>query len=170
MRKYFSFLMIFFAVIIISLLFLVFQNYQSFSVYQKEITIKEQDLRSQEEYFQKLQEIAEKLEKNKDLLAKIETGLPLSPEVPELLAFVQKSASQSGLALGSISLGSSVVDEKIKKTKVNFIVTGDYDGFKKFLSFIENSSRLIDIDTIHFSYPEKIDEFRFNIKITAYSY
>ena len=115
MKKYFSLLIIFLAVVITSLLSLVFQNYQSFSTHQKEIITKEQDLRSQEEYFQKLQDISEQLQENKDLLAKIETGLPLNPEVPELLAFIQKSASQSGLALGSIGLSSSVVDEKIQK-------------------------------------------------------
>ena len=171
MKKYFNFIVIFFAAILLSLGGLLLKNYKNFSLLREEISTKEDELQSQEEYFQKLQSISNKLQENKNLLDKIESALPPSPETPELLAFVQKSASQSNLVLGDISLGLISLDPKdIKKTKINFLLSGDYAGLKKFISLIENSSRLIDIDSIYFSYPEEGKLFKFNLKITAYSY
>lgn len=171
MKKYFNLIIIFFAAILLFLAGFIFKRYENLSLLRGEISIKEDELQSQEEYFDKLQDISNKLQENKDLLDKIESALPLNSETPELLAFVQKSASQSNLVLGDINLGSMLSDLKdIKKIKVNFLLAGDYLGLKKFISLIENSSRLIDIDSIYFSYSEKGELFKFNLKITAYSY
>lgn len=170
MKKYFNLIIISFAVILLFLAGLIFKGYKGLSLLRGEISIKEDELQSQEEYFDKLQNISNKLQENKDLLDKIESALPSNSETPELLAFVQKSASQSNLVLGDISLGLMSSDKDIKKTKVNFLLAGDYLGLKKFISFIENSSRLIDIDSIYFSYSEEGELFKFNLKITAYSY
>jgi Tfp pilus assembly protein PilO len=169
MKKYFNLIIVFFAAILLFLGFSVFKNYENFSLLRREISIKEDDLQSQEEYFNKIQDISDKLKENKDLLDKIESALPPRPETPELLAFIQKSASQSNLVLEDINLGL-MSSEKIKKTKINFILTGDYVGLKKFISLIENSSRLIGIDSIYFAYPEEGESFKFNLKISAYSY
>ncbi len=170
MKKYFNLIVIFFAAILLFLAGFIFKKYENLSLLRGEISIKEDELQSQEEYFDKLQDISSKLQENKDLLDKIKSALPSNPETPELLAFVQKSASQSNLVLGDINLGLISLDKDVKKTKVNFLLTGDYLGLKKFISFIENSSRLIDIDSIYFSYPEKGELFKFNLKITVYSY
>jgi len=170
MKKYFNFIVIFLAAILLSLGSLLLKNYKNFDLLREEISIKENELQSQEEYFQKLQSISNKLQESKNLLDKIESALPPNPETPELLAFVQKSASQSNLVLGDISLGLISSDKDIKKTKINFLLSGDYSGLKKFISLIENSSRLIDLGSIYFSYPEKGKSFKFNLKITAYSY
>lgn len=169
MKKYFNLIIIFFAAILLFLTFSVFKRYENLSLLKREISIKEDELQSQEEYFNKIQDISNKLQENKDLLDKIESALPSNPETPELLAFVQKSASLSNLVLGDINLGL-ISSDNVKKTKVNFLLSGDYLGLKKFISFIENSSRLIDIDSIYFSYPGEGELFRFNLKITVYSY
>lgn len=170
MKKYSNFIVIFLAAILLFLAVLIFKRYESLSLLRGEISIKEDELQSQEEYFNKLQDIFDKLQENKNSLLKIESALPENPQVPELLAFIQKSASQSNLVLGDTNLGLISSDEDIKKTKINFLLTGDYPDLKKFISFIENSSRLIDIDNIYFSFSEIGEPFKFNIKITAYSY
>jgi len=169
MKKYFNLIIIFFAVILSFLAFSVFKRYENLSLLRGEILIKEDELLYQEEYFNTLQDIFNKLQENKELLDKIESALPSNPEMSELLSFIQKSASQSNLVLGDTNLGLMSSDN-IKKTKVNFLLSGDYLGLKKFISFIENSSRLIDIDSIYFSYSEEEELFKFNFKITAYSY
>ena len=170
MKRYFNIIVVFVAVILTLLSTLVFKKYEALNLVKGQISIKEDELQYQEEYFQKLKSISDKLQENKDSLLKIESALPESPQVPELLAFIQKSASQSGLMLGDINLGLMSTEDNINKIKVNFILIGDYIGFKKFIPFIENSSRLININSIHFSYPEKGELFKFNFKITAYSY
>lgn len=170
MKRYFNIIIVLVAVVLALLSSLVFKKYESLNLVRGRISIKEDELQSQEEYFQKLKDVSDKLQANKDSLLKIESALPGSPQVPELLAFIQRSASQSGLVLGDINLGLMSAEDNIKKTKVNFILSGEYIGLKKFIPFIENSSRLIDVNSIHFSYPEKGELFKFNFKITAYSY
>ncbi len=170
MKKSFSIIIIVLAAILLLLSTSVFKKYGTLSYFRKEIISKEEDLQLQEEYFQKLQNISDKLQENIDLVQKIDSALPPNPEVPELLSFVQRSASQSGLILGDTNLGLVALEGNIKKTKINFIVTGDYPGFKKLLSLIENSSRLIEVESIYFSYPEKGGLFIFDLKITALSY
>ncbi len=170
MKKSFSITAIVLAAILLLLSVLVFKKYEALSYFRKEIASKEKDLQSQEEYFQKLQVISDKLHENIDLVQKIDSALPPNPEVPELLSFIQRSASQSGLILGDINLGLMASEGNMKETKVNFIVTGDYPSFKRFLSLVENSSRLIEVGSIYFSYPEKGELFKFDLKITAFSY
>jgi Tfp pilus assembly protein PilO len=173
MKKSFSIIIIIIIVLAATLLLLstlVFKKYEALSYFRKEIASKEEDLQSQEEYFQKLQNISDKLKENIELVQKIDSALPSNPEIPELLSFVQRSASQSGLILGDINLGLMAAGGNMKKTKVHFTVTGDYPHFRKFLSLIENSSRLIEVGSIYFFYPEQGKLFKFDLKITAYSY
>jgi len=170
MKKYFNFIIIFLTVALLFLDGLLFKNYKNFSLLKEKILVREDELQFQEEYFQKLQNISSKLQENKNLLDKIESALPSNPETPELLAFIQKSASQSNLVLGNINLGLISSSKNIKQTKINFLLSGDYTGLKKFISLIENSSRLIDIGNVYFIYPEEGRLFSFSFKITAYSY
>jgi len=170
MKKSFSIIIIVLAAILLLLSTLVFKKYETLNYLRKEIASKEKDLQLQEEYFQKLQNISDRLQENIGLIQKIDSALPPNPEIPELLSFVQRSASQSGLILGDINLGLMAAEGNMKKTKINFIVTGDYPSFKKFLSLVENSSRLIEVGSIYFSYPEKGELFKFDLKITAFSY
>jgi Tfp pilus assembly protein PilO len=170
MKKSFSIIIIVLAAILLLLSTLVFKKYEALSYFREEIASKEKNLQSQEEYFQKLQDISDKLQENIDLVQKIDSALPPNPEIPELLSFIQRSASQSGLILGDINLGLMASEGNMKKTKINFLVTGNYPSFKKFLSLIENSSRLIEVGSIYFSYPEKGELFKFDLKITAFSY
>ena len=170
MKRYFNIIIVFIAVILVLLSSSVFKKYETLNLVRGQISIKEDELQYQEEYFQKLKSISDRLQENKDSLLKIESALPENPQIPELLAFIQKSTSQSGLMLGDVNLGSMSTENNINKTKVNFLMVGDYIGLKKFISLIENSSRLTDITSIHFSYPEEGELFKFNLKITAYSY
>lgn len=170
MKKSFSITIIILVAILLLLSTLLFKKYEALSYFRREIASKEKDLQSQEEYFQKLQNISDKLQENIDLIQKIDSALPPNPEIPELLSFIQRSASQTGLVLGDINLGSMVSGGNMKETRVNFLVTGAYPHFREFLSLIENSSRLIEVGSIYFFYPEGGELFKFDLKITALSY
>lgn len=170
MKRYFNIIILFVAVVLALLSSSVLKEYEALNLVKGQISIKEDELQYQEEYFQKLKSISDRLQENKDSLLKIESALPENPQIPELLAFIQRSTSQSGLMLGDVNLGSMSAEDNIKKTKVNFLMMGDYIGLKKFISLVENSSRLTDITSIYFSSPEEGELFKFNLKITAYSY
>jgi len=60
---------------------------------------------------------------------------------------------------------------RIQETVFSIEVAGSYDSLKNFLSVFEKSSRLIEVENISFSKPEKEEEsFTFNLKLKTYSH
>jgi len=173
MKNYIFYTTIFFSLSFFLLFFLVFPKYQTLNVLKKEVFEKEEELSSQEKYFETLKETSEELKKYEVPLSKVDAALPKNPSLPELLNFIQKASSQSGLSLKGISPAVTTPLEKgeIKETRINFLLVGSYSDFKNFLSILEKSARLIDIENISFALPkEKEGLFNFNITIKVYSY
>ena len=173
MKNYIFYTTIFFSLSFFLLIFLVFPKYQTLNVLKKEILGKEDEFSSQKKYFETLQDTSEELKKYEASLSKIDAALPKTPSLPELLNFIQKASSQSGLSLKGISPASTVPLEKgeIKETRINFLLVGNYPDFKNFLYILEKSSRLIDVENISFSLPkEKEGPFNFALTIKIYSY
>lgn len=137
------------------LILLIFPQYQNWKIASLRLMALKEDEKKQNEYFNSLKQIESDLENYKDALKKIHTALPENPALPELLNFVQKLASQSGLYLkkiGSIE-AQEVPKMQLKEVKIEIVLSGDYQGFKKFVSGLERSARLIEIADINFSYP-----------------
>jgi Tfp pilus assembly protein PilO len=147
-------------------------KYEGLSSLDQEIFEKDIEFRSQEEYIRELEEIAKGLNEKEDEILKIDSALPQGSDIPDLLNFLQKTASQSGLMLEKVTPRYNLPGEgeKLAITQINFVLNGDYSNFKDFLSVIEKSARLIEVDTIGFSYPTRGGPFNFNVGIKAYSY
>ena len=170
MKNYPFYIVIFFSLSFFLIIFLIFPKYQNLNSLKKEIFEKEDELSSQEKYFETLQETSEELKKYEDSLSKVDTALPQNPSLPELLNFIQKTSSQSGLSLKGISPAvTSPLEGEIKETRINFLLVGSYPDFKNFLSILEKSARLIDIENFSFS-SLKEGPFNFNLAIKVYSY
>ena len=171
MKNYLFYIAILFLGIIFLISFLIFPNYQNLTFLKKEISEKEIELSSQEKYFQDLQNISQELKKHETAISKIDSALPNSPSLPELLNFIQVKASQSGLALKGVSPATIIPagEKGLKEIRVNFILIGNYSDFKNFLSILEKSARLIEIENVSFSSPEE-GPFTFNLTIKVYSY
>ena len=173
MKNYPFYTTIFFIFSFFLFVFLVFPKYQTLNVLKKEVLEKQEEFRSQEKYFETLQDASEELKKYEGPLSKVDSALPKNPSLPELLNFIQKASSQSGLSLKGISPAVTLPFEKgeIKETRINFLLVGSYPDFKNFLSILEKSARLIDVENISFSLPkEKEGLFNFAITIKVYSY
>jgi len=173
MKNYSFYTLIIFLLSLFLISFLIFPKYQKFNSLKKEILGKEEELSSQEKYFEILQKTSEELKKYEASLSKIDSALPQNPSLPELLNFIQKTSSQSGLSLKEISPASTVPLEKgeIKETRINFLLVGSYPDFKNFLFILEKSARLIAVENIFFALAkEKEGLFNFNITIKVYSY
>ncbi len=172
MRNYLPYIIIAFALSALMVFVLVLPKYESFNVKKQEIFAKENELKSQEDYFQKIQGISEEIKSYQDSILKIESALPQSRSVPELLNFFQKIASQSGLSMNKVDLAfvASDFEEEVMTTEINLALKGDYSGLKNFLSVAEKSARLIEIEDVSFNYPEKGTAFTFNLRIRVYSY
>lgn len=140
---------------------------------QKNIKEKEGQLQSNKEYFSNLKEIKISLKEYQGGLSKISSALPNDPSLPSLFNFLQKASSQSGLVLKRISpftISSSEEFPALGEIQFGLEVVGSYPSFKNFLSTLEESARLIEVENISFLSPEENKPFTFSLRIKVYSY
>jgi len=166
------------AILLISILiigaFLVFPKYQDLRSLRLEIGRRNTELQSKEKHILNLQEVSRELEKYQLEISKVDSALPSNPSLPSLFNFLQKESSKNGLILEDIGSFSITIPEdnpEIKEISLNFGVSGSYSAFKSFLSALEKSSRLIEIENISFSASEEKESLpSFDLKIKVYSY
>ncbi|UZE93305.1 MAG: type 4a pilus biogenesis protein PilO [Candidatus Nealsonbacteria bacterium] len=172
MRNYPLYIVITFSLSLLLIFALLLPEYRALNYLKQNIFKKDFELRSYEKHFQELQGILDEIKEKQESFLKIESALPKDSSLTELLNLFQKTASRSGLILERVSPGStpSTEEEKIKTRKINLFLKGDYSDFKNFLSIIERSTRLIEVDNISFSYSEGKKLFSFNIITGVHSY
>lgn len=152
---------------------LVWPRYQELKFLEQKIERKTAEVLKREKDLGHLKKTAQTLENYQTQLAKVDSALPSNPELSALFDFIQKTGAQSGLVLKSISYNPPQPfpgSEDFKETEASLAVSGVYPSFKNFLSVLEQSARLIEIESISFlASPE--EEFRdFDLKIKVYSY
>lgn len=170
---------------LILILFLVWPKYKDLRSSQLEIKRKETELGYMEEYFSDLSKTSEELTRYEVELSKIDSALPADPSIPSLLNFLQKTSAQNGLIFKDFG-GFSIVSppkpgegkapskegelpSKIKKIHIDFEVSGSYPALKNFLTTLENSARIFEVESISFSSEEE-EIFSFDLAIETYSY
>lgn len=157
--------------------FLVRPKYQELKIKKDELFQKEAELKSLKEYAVELRSLSEELANYSDEMAKIDLALPQRFSVPSFLNYIQKTTSENGLILKNYSVSGEPVkgnaegtQEGIKEYGVGLNLSGSYASFKNFLDALENNSRLIEVENISFSYPEKEKPIDFNIDLKVHSY
>jgi len=155
-------------------LILVWPKYQNLRLLQSNIEIKEAELENKTDYFTQIEEMSERLEEYEENLSKISSALPQNPALSSLFNFCQLTTAQTGLLLEEISL-TGVTDsmeiEKTKEIRAILQISGAYSAFKNFLTALERSSRIIEIEDITFKIPKDLaDSFSFVVQIKTYSY
>jgi Tfp pilus assembly protein PilO len=166
-------IIIFFIVLSLELL-LFLPKYQNFKSSQLAIKETEQEIKQYQNYFSKIEQASEELKKYSDALSKIDSALPPEPTLIPVYYFLQKNSSQSGLVFKEIGAVKTIaLEEKPVIQKHTFPVSfsGSYFALKNFLSVLEKSARLFEIESISFSSPrEKEESFIFNLTISLHSY
>lgn len=175
------FVIIFILISILVIVFLVFPRYQTVTGLQAQIATKREELANQEKYFKELEETLEKLKNYQGEISKIDSALPQENSFPSLSNFISKTAQSSGLVLGnigSINANPSSKFPELKENSASFSVVGSYSSLRNFLSSLEKSARLIQIEDISFDTSkesgellpgqEVITEFNFQIKVYSY--
>ena len=152
--------------------FALHPQYQELTTLKEQIQEKEEQLRSQEDYLNKLSEASEELKKYEEQLVLIDTALPSEPSLPALFDFLEKTASQSGLILKDIDASTSPsVDSVLKETTISVKATGAYSSFKNFISVLEKSARIMSVASFSFdNSKEKGDIFDLGLTIKTHSY
>ena len=173
MQKPILFSLFILTLLVLGVIFLWWPKYQDYSNLKFDIAGKKAELQNKNEYFSQLSDLSLKLKEYGTELSKIDSALPLSPEVKDLLNFLGKTSSQNGLILEKVNLekiSPLEKNSKILKTSLTFSVTGYYPAFKNFLSGLEKSGRLIEVESVSFSSSKKEEAFPFDVKIKTYSY
>ena len=171
MKQYFFVITI--GALLLSLFFLIsfaLPQYQDLQTAKMEIRVKQLELQTRENYFKNLNDLDRKLGDHPDEMDKISSAVPGDPSLPSLFNFLQGVASQESLVLKKLAIGQTVlVLEKplVQKMTLSLEVTGSYENFKKLLSSLEKSSRLIQVESLIFALPEKGESFLFNLTLSV---
>jgi len=148
----------------------IYPKYQELRGTQERIRLKRAELQSKEKYFSDLTDVLEQLKEYEIQLSKIDSAIPPDVSLPALFNFLQTAASQNGLVLEEMSPGFTTTQERFRETSISLVVTGSYSSFKSFLSTLEKSVRMIELESISFSSPEETGLFTFNLRIKVHSY
>lgn len=157
-------------------LVLVWPQYQKFQVLNSNIENKQEELRSREAYFSQVREISTKLQDYPEAFLKVSNALPDDPSLAPLASFLQTNSAQTGLILKKIVLAGTVAPmdkkESFNETQLVIQVSGSYEAFKNFLTLVENSARLIEVESISIEIPPKESKesptFTLDLKTNSY--
>lgn len=172
MNKTFIIIVSFILVLIFTAFYLL-PRYNVLRELQKEIEIKEINLLTREEGIRELQNLKEKLKIYEEQIAKIDSALPADADLPALFDFVQKTASQSGLVLKSVSHSSArPLDDFVglEETGVSLTLSGSYNSLKNFISVLETTARLIEAQSVSFSSDPEDGPKEYELTLKIYSY
>lgn len=171
MSKHLLFIAIILLLSLILIAVLIWPNYQIFTSLKDEIFLKQNEFDAQEKYFQELKTTSEELKKYEVNLAKVDSILPSDPAVPQFLDFIQKTCSLTGLSIKEVILSGTTKQENVnvKETRIKIGLIGNYPQLKNFISVVEKSARLTEIENISFDYP-MAGPFIFNLTMKVYSH
>ena len=154
-------------------------NYQKLKSLQGLLKERVVELKSLEEYFSSLEKNLQDIKEYSDSLAIINAALPSEPSIPSLFMFLQSKASENGLILrniGQFSIAPKEEGKKLKEINIGAELAGSYSSLKNFLSALEKTERIIDVEEFSLTPPaEKTPTgseaiFNFNLKLKTYSY
>ena len=160
-----------FLIVIAAAVFVLWPGFQELKAVRADIERGGGELQSQREYLQMLDEIKAELEENKEEIAKVNTTLPVNSSLPSLFNFLQKTSSESGLILTEISpftISSSKEFANLKEAIFSVEVSGSYSSLKNFISTLEKSARLIEVESISLSSAGE-GTFNFDLRLKTFS-
>lgn len=161
------------AIFLLSLFFIA-PKYQEFQSVNLELKEKRAEFKFIKEYYNGLAEQEEILEQNREAFDKISSAIPEDSFLPSIFHFTSKTAIETGLvikSIGKFSIASQKDRPDLKEISIEITLNGTYSALKNFLSDLEVTSRIIEVENIKFDLPKDggllID---FVLKLKAYSY
>ena len=166
--------------------------YQKFNFNKTQLKESKRELQYRRDYIKQIAAIKKKLEKDKNAVAKVNFALPADVSVASLFNFLQAAAQKDGLLLTDVTIptkvplvlhkkvtaqnGRSIIQKK--NTNLDYYsfttqVQGPYEHFKGFISDIEKSARMIEVDNIDFSSSiesSTSESFSYNLALKIYSF
>ena len=159
--------------LILGMIFFWWPKYQEFGDLRMKMKERKTELENKDKYFSELSQLSEKLKEYSSELAVVDSALPKTFGVPDAFNLLEKECSQNGLVLEKVNLENvSPIEKesKIIRIPLGFSVSGTYPAFKNFLQSIQKNARLIEVESISFSSPQKGNVFSFELIIRVHSY
>jgi len=132
---------------------LIVPKYKDLKAVQGKIAKANLELQYKHDYFSLLGSISEQFKQYEDQLSKIDSAIPAEMSALDVFNFISDASLQNGLILKEIMVEKSVSAKdspRVKENYINFAVSGSYPSFKNFLSVLEKSARIIQIESISF--------------------
>jgi len=132
---------------------LILPKYKELGVVKRKIEEANTELQYRQNYFSLLGNISEQFKQYEDQLSKIDSAIPAEMSALDMFNFLDGASFQNGLILKEVGMdkvSSSKIAPRIKENYIRFVVSGSYSSFKNFLSVLEKSARIIQIESISF--------------------
>jgi Tfp pilus assembly protein PilO len=173
MQKVIIYIFIIFLCLILGVIFFGWPEYKNFNNLKLQIEERKAELENKNKYFSELNSISLKLKEYGSDLSKIDSALPTTSIVPDVINFLAEKSSQNGLILEKVKLDKISPlekDSKIQKISLTLSLSGFYPALRSFVYSLQKSAKLIEVDSIMFSESQPGGIFSFNLRIKTYSY
>lgn len=132
--------------------FAVWPEYTQLRQYIDQEKIKEKDLENMISYNQSLKGMVNGLQGDyKEKIKEVKSGIPNDHYIPSLLSEIKDLSYETGVKIinvGDFSINEYSAGENIKQVEIEIQVQGSYPNFKNFILRLENSIRIISVNSI----------------------
>lgn len=139
------------------------QTYRDLGQQKKELQVVSQHLRN-------INDLVDLQQSLKSSLVLIDAALPSKEEVPNLMIQVQSIATESGITLKAVQFGgiAKVEGSAHKKITLQTVLEGSFASLSSLLKSLENSSRIIDVESLNFDSRKGEDNLSAAFGLSAY--
>lgn len=170
--------MLFLAISLALFFLLVMPRYDEYNVLKASLTEKRAQHQDKSDYYKQLVNIVTEIELKKESLDKINNALPPTDSVAKVIYFLQEEAEKNNLDIRSVTFSKTIQPQgkKFKETSFTVSLFGDYKNFKKFISILDNSARIFEMEIISFEnevdpsgeQSQSTSHYRLDIKTHSY--
>ena len=146
-------------------------KFKSNSLLKMNIQKEKKESKLSQDYVDNLRALSKQLDEHKDEMEKLKDALPNDLDVSQVFYNIGRMASDANLILDGISFNSRRPNKGagngVQEAGISISLDGSYPNFKKFLSLLERSDRIIDVSDISFS-KKKGSSFIFHLGAKIY--
>lgn len=172
------------AAIVLVVIFLILPQWSNVTNLQSQINSTKAELSQKTDLAKKLDEMLSKYDEVFNKVQKVDFVVPKDSQRPELIVQLESLAKDNGLVLSSLEFSEAPKKEgeQLKTLNISLALAGTYEAFKNFILSAEQNLRIMDIESVSFSAPEKVvasgilpqvggpitNELKFNVRLNAY--
>lgn len=152
---------------------IVWPKFQDYRLENLKVETRKTELEYQKNYVSRLKEIDSQVREYEQPFSKIESSLSDYFSIPAFFTNIQRMAAQSGLVIKNLSESSAQMkeeSEELKKRTFSVSVSGNYEDFRSFISSLENSAKIIEVESFGFSDLSEEESSDFNLTISTHTY